>query len=992
MRLFFIYSIYIFYHHFAYSQVYNLTRYSTDDGLAQSQVRSMLQDQKGYLWLGTRGGISRFDGREFTNFTSQRNQGLVGDFITALYEDQEGDIWIGSERGLSKFDGRSFSNFMEVQGLIDDNVLSITSDGGGNLWIGQEGGVVIYDGESFKAKLLEKQASVNCLQYDSSNNQIWIGTNLGLYVCDADSMNFAEHSPFLANVTIYHLLKDQSGKLWVGTDEGIYVYQDNNQFTHYTTADGLTHNTVYTLGEDHHGHIWAGMSRGVAYYGENGWTELRFNRRSLPNVRSLLIDIEGNIWLGLDGGGIRKLTGGVFQTYNVDNGLSSNIAKSFLEDDEGQIWLSTYDNGLNIYRDENFTPIEAKGMAGNDISYSFKDTKGQLWFATYSHGLSKYSNGRFKTYFTAQGLKSDSVYCVTEDYQGRIWVGTEHGISIFDGKSFYMGYTTRDGLIDNTVYSIYEDAKRNIWIGTPEGVSRITDGTFTNFAYPGLGHTVISILEDQRENLWFATSEGLYLFMGGDRFQKIKISEAEGAHDVVSLINEGRDYLWVGTENGAYRLNLTTFDPTVRNRFEHYTQKDGLPSLECNGNAAFLDSKGNIWIGTTEGAIMRPAHTHRIENELPPMLHITGVRLSFSMTDWTSKGFELDKKTGLPINMRLPYDENRLDFDFIGISLKSPKQVEYKFMLEGLDNEWSGETRQHSFSYTNLHPGTYTFKVISKKESTAWDYEHPTTFTFQILHPWYTKWWFVLIMSLLVIGVSWAIYRKITLDRHHRREEERMKNTAEKLRLEHQALYAMMNPHFTFNALQSIQYFIHRQDRISANKFLSSFAKLMRKNLESTQSEFISLNEEIERLKIYLSLEQMRFPEKFEYKVEVAEEVDPYDIQLPPMILQPFVENSIKHGIMPLEAEGEILVDISKKDDDHLWIKIQDNGIGINESKRKKASRPSDHVSKGMQITMDRLALFAKMTGKKYSVDIGEIKDNGKITGTLVKLLLPLYQ
>jgi LytS/YehU family sensor histidine kinase len=202
-----------------------------------------------------------------------------------------------------------------------------------------------------------------------------------------------------------------------------------------------------------------------------------------------------------------------------------------------------------------------------------------------------------------------------------------------------------------------------------------------------------------------------------------------------------------------------------------------------------------------------------------------------------------------------------------------------------------------------------------------------------------------------------------------------------------------MNPHFTFNALQSIQYFIHRQDKIAANKFLSSFAKLIRKNLESTKSDFITLAEEVERLKLYLSLEKMRFPEKFDYQVNVEPGLEIHDTLIPPMIFQPFVENSIKHGIMPLDSNGIIEVNLSSQGEDHMKIVIQDNGIGIEASRKQKQDRPSDHVSKGMQITLDRLSLFARMTGKKYDLNIEEIVDtNGKVAGTMVEMILPVKE
>ena len=178
---------------------------------------------------------------------------------------------------------------------------------------------------------------------------------------------------------------------------------------------------------------------------------------------------------------------------------------------------------------------------------------------------------------------------------------------------------------------------------------------------------------------------------------------------------------------------------------------------------------------------------------------------------------------------------------------------------------------------------------------------------------------------------------------------------------------------------------------MAASKFLSQFAKLVRKNLESTRSDFITLEEEVSRLDLYLSLEKMRFKDKFDYEVKIDPQIEIHETVLPPMIFQPYVENSIKHGINPLPNGGKILVEIQKRDDDHLFVRIRDNGIGITASQAKRANRPQDHVSRGMQITRDRLALFAKMSGKSHEVETREIENpDGTIGGTEVTMLLPL--
>jgi LytS/YehU family sensor histidine kinase len=243
----------------------------------------------------------------------------------------------------------------------------------------------------------------------------------------------------------------------------------------------------------------------------------------------------------------------------------------------------------------------------------------------------------------------------------------------------------------------------------------------------------------------------------------------------------------------------------------------------------------------------------------------------------------------------------------------------------------------------------------------------------------------------IIAAIAYGIYFALQERAAQQREQAQIQTKADSLQLEQQALYAMMNPHFTFNALQSIQYFIMVQDKMSATKFLTQFAKLVRMNLDSSKSQFISLNDEIERLKLYLSLEKMRFQDKFDYALEVDEEIDKSETLIPPMILQPFVENSLKHGIMPLEGNGEISVHIQEEDENTLLVSIRDNGIGISASKKMKADRPNDHVSQGMTITQDRLKLFSKTTGKAYTIDFEEVeKEDGTIGGTLVRIRLPM--
>ena len=823
---------------------------------------------------------------------------------------------------------------------------------------------------------------------------MWIGSSTGLIRWESGIITSKAIPGIPEHINILSLLEDQKNRLWVGTDLGLYMWDwETGSLTHFNRYQGeLPNNTIYSLTEDVDGQIWIGTgSGGLIFSGEQflaqSWGEENLDFK----IRAIYPDHEGNMWLGTDGGGVLKVIQGVFQTISRKDGLKSNIAKSFLEDDAGRIWISSFDQGIDVYDQGEIVQHydQQNGLGGSDISYSYKDSQGRLWFASYTGGLTRY-DGKFTVFNESHGLASNQVFSMVELRPGKLLVGSDKGVNIIEGDRIIEHWDMEEGLPDNTIYALFIDKQDNIWMGSPTGVFRKKGDKITAYGLnEGIPEAVFSILQDPWGRLWFATSDGLYFYDSG-QFIFVRISGAQGAHNVVSLTLEADSLMWIGTENGAYRLNLSNFRPDRNFQFEHYTRKDGLPSMECNANAAFTDSQGNIWLGTVVGASFHPVGIRPRRQIQKPSIHITGVRLGLEKTTWPSLGFQVEPFSEVPVGLHLPHRSNRLAFDYIGISLKSPRQVEYKFKLVGLDENWSPSTRSNSTYYSNLASGQYTFQVVAKSEAERWDYSDPAIFNFEIEPAYYETAWFWILVGTLLGIIGYNIYRNIASERKRKEEEIRIKNQAEKLQLEHQALYAMMNPHFTFNALQSIQYFIHSKDKISANKFLSSFAKLIRKNLESTKSEFISLQEEVDRLKLYLSLEQMRFPEKFTYEVTVDPSLDTQAIQIPPMIFQPFVENSIKHGIMPKGKDGKIEVRITSEGEEYLRVEVRDNGIGVEASKIKKANRPSEHVSKGMQITQDRLALFARMTGKKHSLDIREIRDNGHVEGTLVELVVPL--
>lgn len=863
-----------------------------------------------------------------------------------MLEDAQGYLWFGTHRGLSRFDGKNFLNYEvgdKPEQLSGSFVSGLASASDGSLWIATEKGIDKFDGRIFhRANPATAPENVRNALLKENPTQAFI-----------DQRTIAQQ--VAREVQIHCAAYDKEGHLWLGTENGAY----------HLTPDFL----------------W-GKTKPVIGY----------------SVRSCLCDHEGNMWFGTEGSGVCKVSEGVFQSYTVTDGLASNIAKSFIEDAQGNVWIASSDKGVSRPEGETFrTLTDRDGLGGNDICYSFRDGRGNFWFCSYSSGITRLNprnpRGDHYTYTPFDELPSSSVYCGAALPNGEIWVGTSAGIGIIGGKK-------PDTLLPSQpIYCITPLSESEVWIGTPDGVFIWKNGEIV--PQPNLRYrNVLTILPYNDSHLWIATASGLQLFDRKTRLNRqIQLEEGNvAANTIVSLVADSHQNLWIGTENGIYRLWIPSVWERKQPVTEHFSAAEGVPSKECNANAAYCDSRGNIWFGTIEGAV-KYASQGVAHGEKPifapdtlPIVHITEVRLSMQPTDWEAMGYALNTLSHLPQQLLLSYSDNRLGFSFIGISYRNTEDIVYRYKLEGIDADWSPPTKDTRTAYSHLPPGKYTFWVQAAHQGQAWS--NPQSFSFQIKPPFWRTWWFIGLMVLVVALVGWLIYAEINNRIEQRRREQQMQFQAEKVQLEHQALYAMMNPHFTFNALQSIQYFIHRQDKIAANKFLASFAKLMRKNLDSLNQEFISLAEEIERLNLYLSLEKMRFQDKFTYTIEVDDSLNTNEIQVPPMIFQPYVENSIKHGIMPLEErEGSIVVRIEPADDDHLRVTLTDNGIGITASKARRENRPSDHVSRGMKITQDRLALFANLTGKKHSLDIRELfAPDGVSAGTQVEMILPLKE
>jgi len=343
-----------------------------------------------------------------------------------------------------------------------------------------------------------------------------------------------------------------------------------------------------------------------------------------------------------------------------------------------------------------------------------------------------------------------------------MWFGTFGGVSKFDGQTF-TNFTTEDGLNHNQILDILEDRDGGLWFGTFGQVSWYDGKTFSTFSEEKNFNFVGSLLSDSDGNVWFgADSWGLTKYVlptpnGTGSFERFTTDDGLSNDQILSMIFDNAGHLWTGSNKGIDKLDIETYNKTGEKKFVHYGAKEGFVGIESNQNAVCKDSKGNLWFGTVKKVTKYNPMADR-SNTVEPLTHITHLRLFFEEKDWSAYGEHSTQKFDLPMGLTLPHDQNHLTFDFIGISLTIPSKVKYQFQLEGFDENWSPITREASTTYSNLSPGTYTFKVKASNNDGLWN-TTPTTYSFVITPPFWQTWWFYILCVMATTGSLYGLYK-----------------------------------------------------------------------------------------------------------------------------------------------------------------------------------------------------------------------------------------
>ena len=954
------------------------------------------------------GILSPFDvlGQDPFYVNYQTQDGLPSSMTYAVFQDSKGYIWVGTDSGVSRFDGKSFKNFSYQDGLADNEVFNFFEDSRGRIWIHTFNGQACYweQGKFYNSKNKPILQSVSLENYithicEDSDGFIHLSSNGGNGV-SLSTTN--EIIPFFA--------QEPTGNInftWTGKDNTIFMsYQHgiikNDSEKKHTYYNQIVNNFSpgFTRGIDIGDKVFLALKKHIFLFDKT--TEQLILNFPVKEINTEIIHIKhynGNLWLGTRNGAFKiEPTQPNFESYKIKKYLDGHSVSSILLDKEGNIWFSTLESGLFFSTAPNGMFLKKKeGLPENQIFCISEDPDKRLWIGSTKNKFSIYENNNFSIHKLAgssnlevskirhfgsdehwvlgQGLmmlydENLPTYIfnhtddIIKDQFGYYWLGHKRLVRLsseeitkilipendkyfFKNSRFPVEIIKNKTPVDIKRFICYEsNFKNRIWAGTTTGLYwyEYNETTITNKSGKNLvdGKITDLIYDKSTDLLWVATSsDGIHIIQNDTILATVNESDGLSNNIATSLYLDEQFNIWVGTTNGVERLSWEEGYVQIH----HFSKEHGLYNLKVN-DIHVKDKQ--VYVATESGLIILPVTVN--SPKVKPPIYINTFKVNDQITDWTQT------------NVYKHY-QNSVEFSFTGISYHDQGNITYLYRLLGEHEAWK-ETQTSTIQYRSLAPSKYQFQVKAKTTLLR-ESQQPAIIAFEINAPFWQKAWFIalVIVSLfLVILLLWK-KRIRSLKNQHQLEQrliyaENTKLELEKnfLDLEMRALRLQMNPHFIFNALNTIKGY-YAQHRIrEANAFISKFAQLLRLILKNND-KYISLEKEIKILNYYMQLTQIRYENIFDYDIQINPAIDQQDVAIPPMLLQPMVENAILHGLVSRKEKGNIFISF-EAEDGVLISKVRDNGIGRAAS--AKHHKHKIHTSKATQITQDRLAIINK--------------------------------
>lgn len=967
---------------FGQSSSYSQQIFGTRDGLVSSKIYSLAQASNRVLWIGTEFGISRCDGYTFQNYLYTTSHEPLGR-ILCIAEDMQHGIWLGGDKGLFYLKENNFTKtILYVSGNIA--VGSLHTDPNGNVWIGDINALYKIDAQAILANHKNNKAdflpalftafSKRAYQITSdSQANIYIATHDGVFKIDSRSQALTTiwKNPVPENLIRSVAVRNADTLCWTD-DNGEITWMIKGQISKITTPDFYNH-SVFRKDEK----IFSLNTSGIHQITGNSTREIiRFNSAA-NNTLSALIDAEGNIWAG-SWEGLLKYRKKTFVQYQLENTTHKEVF-SLLEKKDGSLLLGG-NRGL-VYQVKDSRILPAQDIPAlfpqAEVLCMYEDEQNGLWAGSGYQGIARFYQGKLSGYQNTGALKDNNCEALAKTTDGNLFACTENGVTLVNPLSqqallehypFASKYARQPEL-----FGCFQNAGAVFFYGS-SGLFRLKNKTLLDDSILNVETKKIyinKIVADKSGNIWVATlDKGLIkCSLTGDRLQMTRqFTTVNGlpSNTVLSVLVDKNDNVWVAD----YMSISIVYTATKEEPITSFNEKDGLLASYYQALKLEQQRNGTIWALTSSGMVS--FHPDSVNtNHLPPEILFNNIEVNNKTISAASKN-------------TFAYYENNFHFDFTAVCLTDAQKVHYAYRLTDIDTNWSF-SNQGNITFTAIQPGTYTLEVKACNNSNEWTKE-PVRFTFTIHPPWWQTWWFRMAAALLVASLLYLIYR---------RRIKTIKGKAaiqqQITELESKALRAQMNPHFIFNSLNAIQELIVTNKVDEGYQYLSNFSKLLRQVLNNSERNLIPLSSEIEMIKLQLSLESLRFKNAFNYSIDVDENIEPEMVNVPPLLLQPYVENAVWHGLRHKDGDKNLWIRI-KETGQQLNIEIEDNGVGRRRAEEIKKNKlgAEQFESKGSLLSAQRIKLLAGEHHGAAAVNIADNKnEKGEATGTVVRIVLP---
>lgn len=787
---------------------------SFDEGLSNSSVVSLLQDSRGFMWIGTYNGLNRYDG---TNIVSYKNipsdsSSLPENHVISIFEDRNKNLFIGTYSGLSLYNREldNFINYSFDKTSALHNMLyliyNINEDSLGNFWLSTNSGLIYFDRKNNKVTNYKDysdnshgiRSNVVFSTFSDKKGRLWVATDVGLYVlinktegfrlitrCKSKDIN-------LRTIVFSSITEDKRGNIWFGSFSGLFCFMNEGNtneielisYTHNPLdPHSISNNRIKSVYIDKDDNLWVGNENGgINLFNRlnNNFTRYQideFNSMSLNNesIWAITEDNNGNFWFATYGGGVNisvKNSDFIINYKNIPGStqsLSHNIVSCFMEDKTGKQWVGTDGGGLNLINNKTgqFTRFNNSnsGLKSNAVLCMAEGLGNTIWLGTWGNGLVCYNsvNNTFKSFSRNNNYpQPDNVRAIAKDKLGNLWLGTNnYGLIYYqvNGNKFNSFYEINS----NNIEVLKFDYNDHIYLGTSNGfkVFNITDKSYKSYYNDPHNSNSISdnkIFDIYIQNdscIWIGTMNGLNQFNPkNQKFIKHYLYKGASNSTILAITKDKKGFLWLTTNIGICQYDY------INKKVKFFGKSDGLLSNDFYQRSILTSNNGNILVGGNNGfSILNPDKIS--ENKTIPNIIITDLYIFNSKVTIGTQGSPLKKQISETKEITLSYKESVLTFYFTALDFTNPKKNQYAYKMENFDNDWIYSGNKKEVTYTNLSPGKYIFRVKGSNSDGIWN-ETGTELKITITPPWWKTWWFNTLVILLIFGSALFYYKRRT--------------------------------------------------------------------------------------------------------------------------------------------------------------------------------------------------------------------------------------